>query len=546
MFEKISRMILAELSKVSLQQEDVVGIDITQDYIRVTQLDNVNDEWVLTKLGYKFIEQSGVSIQTNPKIYINKLKEVVDQQKINKSNVAVSIPVSSAIIKVVTMPLMSDEELEEAIRTDSLWENVIQLNHALDEYSIFWQVIKRDTKQSYMDLLFVGSKLLDVQCYLDVIEQAGLNPVVVDVRCFAVSNALKIYGGLVTKNTPKVVIEIGAHENYVMIIRNDAPFISDIYVAEKDRKILAKLLTDKSGAKVVIERMAMQIKQVINIYEVKYKVISIESLLVTTDLDGYEQAIKLLGESLPEFKIELFEVTSKLVVPANFKEKLYAEPNQSALVPSLGLATRKLDVFGFYQYVTGTSNINLMPNRNSIKSEEKNKFMGKWGLVLFSIVFVLVSGAFFIDNHSETEKLDDHLVEYNSSIAQLDNLKMELAEINEELSKTNNTLAVSKDVHSNQVFLYAVLQSTIKSIPRGVSLKAIIYEKGRLQIDGISVSDQNILGLIERLERSPVILQVSLENMSIEKVGKNEFKAFSVRVTLDTTRKSVAIKKEDI
>ncbi len=546
MFEKISRMILAELSKVSIQQEDVVGVDITRDYIRVTQLDNVNNEWMLTKLGYKFIEESGVSIQSNPEVFINKLKEVVDQQKINKSNAAVSIPVSSAIIKVVTMPLMSDEELEEAISTETLWENVIQLNNALDDYSIFWQIIKRDTKQNYMDLLFVGSKLSDVQCYLDVVEKAGLNPVVVDVRCFSLRNALKIHGSLVTKDTPTVVIEIGTHENYVMIIHNEAPFISDIYVAEQDRKILAKLPTDKSGAKVVIERMAMQIKQVINIYEAKYKIISIKSLLVTSDLGGYEQAIELLEKSLPEFKIELFEVTSKLVVPANFKEKLYAEPNQSALVPSLGLATRKLDVFGFYQYVTGTSNINLMPNRNSIKSEEKNKFMGKWGLVLFSIVFVLVSGAFFIDNHSETEKLDDHLVEYNSSIAQLDNLKMELAEINEGLSKINNTLAVSKDVHSNQVFLYAVLQATIKSIPRGVSLKAITYEKGRLQIDGISVSDQNILGLIERLERSPVTLQVSLENMSIEKVGKNEFKAFSVRVTLDTTRKSVAIKKEDI
>jgi len=58
------------------------------------------------------------------------------------------------------------------------------------------------------------------------------------------------------------------------------------------------------------------------------------------------------------------------------------------------------------------------------------------------------------------------------------------------------------------------------------------------------VSDQNILGLIERLERYPQISQASLLNMSIEKEGKNEFKSFSIRVTLATKSKVVATTKE--
>jgi Tfp pilus assembly protein PilN len=154
-----------------------------------------------------------------------------------------------------------------------------------------------------------------------------------------------------------------------------------------------------------------------------------------------------------------------------------------------------------------------------------------------------VSGSVFFYDQSETEKINLQMQEYNSLTVQLDNLKMELAEINRESSEINNTLAVSKDVRSNQDFLFAVLQSTIKSVPRGVSLKSITYIKGVIQLDGISVSDQNILGLIERLEGFPQISQASLINLSIEKEGKNEFKSFSVRVTLKTKSKVVATKK---
>jgi type IV pilus assembly protein PilN len=544
MFEKIVNMVLSELSKVSVQQEEVVGVDITRDYIRVTQLDNADDDWVLSKLGCKLIEDSdSTSIQTHPDIYINKLKEILDQNKIAKGNAAVSIPFSSAIIKVVTIPIMTEEELQEAIDTSTLWENVVQLNDALNDYSIFWQVINRDAKTNEMNLLFVASKLVDVQSYLDIVQQAGLNPVLVDVHCFAVRNALKLCKNIVENDVPTVLIEISREEQYVMIIHKEVPYILDIYVSEKDRNLLAKLAHDKGSANIVIERMAIQIAQIINTFQAKHKISSIKTLLISSTLGAHEQAIEYLVECLPEFEVLLFEVTSDLVVPANLKEKVDAELNQSALISSLGLATRKLDVFGFYQYVTGTSNINLMPNRNSVKNTEKVKFIGKWGLIFFSILFIIVSGSVFFYDQSETEKINLQMQEYNSLTLQLDNLKMELAEINRESSEINNTLAVSKDVRSNQDFLFAVLQSTIKSVPRGVSLKSITYIKGVIQLDGISVSDQNILGLIERLEGFPQISQASLINLSIEKEGKNEFKSFSVRVTLNTKSKVVATKK---
>ena len=66
--------------------------------------------------------------------------------KITTKNVAISIPVTSAIIRVVTSPLMTDDELQKAIETDSLWENLVQLTDNLNDYSIFHQIINRNSK----------------------------------------------------------------------------------------------------------------------------------------------------------------------------------------------------------------------------------------------------------------------------------------------------------------------------------------------------------------------------------------------------------------
>ena len=39
----------------------------------------------------------------------------------------------------------------------------------------------------------------------------------------------------------------------------------------------------------------------------------------------------------------------------------------------MGLAFRKLDVFGYFKFVTAVKNINLLPNRDSMIKQKKQK-----------------------------------------------------------------------------------------------------------------------------------------------------------------------------
>ena len=534
MLRKIINKIMDYLSKFSVEQQDVVGVSITPSCIRLAQLDR-NDHWTLTKLGYKYIEGDSDlnSIKEHPDQYISKLSQIITSSKISTTNAAVSIPVSSAIIKVVNLPLMTDEELQEAIHTDSLWENAVQLASNLDEYSIFWQVLKRDTSANNMDLLFVASKLDDIDHYLNIVRQSGLNPVVVDVGCFAIRNALTLREDLKEKTHPIAIVEFGCYENYILILHGDAPFISDIYLSDKDRKLLLESDTDEVSLQRVSEHFSMQVSQMLSSYQSKYKIQPIESLLVSSSIPVIGNMVDSIQKALPNIKVEVFNALEQLTIPENLKEKAFAEPNPSVFSSVLGLATRRLDVFGHYEYVTGTNNINLLPDREGVMNQEKMKFLSRWGMVIFIVIAIIFSVSSFFSGQAEGDVLNQKLVEYQSLEIQRDTKQTVLSELIAEKQSLSGMLEASKDINSNQKFMYSVLLGINSSVPQGVSLNSIDYTGGNiLTITGLSISDQNILQFIDNLSQSKAIDKSSLLTMSIKIVDKRTFKSFSIKCTL--------------
>ena len=155
LLSKISTSIISSLSQYSVQQEEVVGVDITPDGVRLVQLSNNDDKWMVEKLAYRHLDRID-DIKTSAVKISEEISIAYKSGKFTTQNAAVSLPVSSSIVKVITMPLMSDDEMSRAIEYDSLWENLTQLPDALEEYSIFHQTIRKDSAASTMDVLFVA------------------------------------------------------------------------------------------------------------------------------------------------------------------------------------------------------------------------------------------------------------------------------------------------------------------------------------------------------------------------------------------------------
>ncbi len=535
MFKKLIKKLMDYLSKLSVEQEDVVGVDITPRCIRLAQLEGNDDNWTLQKLGYKYIEDNASLdlIKDQSEQYVNKLKQLIASSNIKTTNAAVSIPVSSAIIKVVNLPLMTDEELQEAVDTNSLWENAVQLSDNLEEYSIFWQVLKRNTSENQMDLLFVASKLDDIDNYLNIVRQAGLNPVVVDVRCFAIRNALELRKDLTIGDKPVAIFEFGAYENYILILHEDSPFISDIYLSDKDRNLLLSQNADEESLIRVSKRFSMQVEQMLDSYQSKYKIQPIESLLISSSIPVIDNMIAHIEKALPNIKIEVFNPLKNTTLPENLKDKSSAEPNASVFSAVIGLATRKLDVFGYYEYVTGTNNINLLPDREGVKNQEKMKFLSRWGVVIFVILAVIFGMWSFFSSQVESDELDQKMVEYQSLEQTRRDKETQLSELVSKKQVLSGMLEASSGIISNQKFMYSTLLSINSAVPQGVSLNSIEYTgNDAITIIGLSVSDQNILQFIENLSKSKTIDKASLLTMTVKVVNKQNFKSFSIKCTL--------------
>lgn len=534
MLKKIIKVIVSYLSKLTVEQEDVVGVDITPNCIRVAQLSSNKKKWTLTKLGYKYIDgSSSSSIIENPENYVNKLVQLITASKVKTKSAAVSIPVSSAVIKVVPLPLMTDEELKVAVASDSLWENAVQLADNLDEYSIFWQVLKRDSAENQMHLLFVASKLDDIDNYLNIVRQSGLNPVVVDVRCFATRNALALREDLTKSDSPVAIVEFGAFENYILILHKDSPFISDIYLSEKDRNTLMDQDSTDEQVKGISNRFSMQVSQMISSYTAKYKTQAIDKLLISSSMPNLERTVGNFNEALPNINVEVFDSMLNVEIPENLKEKSSAELNSSIFSSALGLATRKLDVFGYYEYVTGTNNINLLPNRDSVKNQEKMKFLSRWGVVLFAVLAVGFGIWNFLLSGKEVDRVDELMVEYN----ELEPIRNEKQFIYSDLTNRKDaleaTLKATNDLTSNQSFMYTVLVGINSAVPNQLKLTKIDYQGGNeIQIEGMSANDGNILTFIEKLSEIEVIDKASLATMSVKKVSNQSVKTFVVKLIL--------------
>jgi type IV pilus assembly protein PilN len=534
MFRKILAPLKQKLSKLLVQQEDVVGVDIMPGYIRIAELEQSGSKWTVTKIGYRYVEGQidTDDLKNNPTGYSEKLQQVCDKNKITTKNAAVSIPVSNAVIQVVSLPLMTDEELDQAIKTDSLWDNVVQLPGDIDDYSIFHQIIKRHNNENLMDLLFVASKMSDIEDYMGIVRQAGLSPVVVDVRCFSLRNALDLKKNL-NLQQPIAILEFGPYENYILILdKQGAPFIAEIYISDLDKESLGKPPTDStedfSG---LFQRYAMQVSQVVSSYQSKYNA-TIAKIYVASTLPSISEAVEQFKIGLPDSKVEAFNPFADIRVPANIEKKISAEPNTSMFAAVLGLATRKLDVFGYYQYVTGTNNINLLPNRDALKAKEKARAFSKYVLIFITLIVIAGAGWSFFTVSEKKKSIETQMLEYELVAGERDQLSSDVDSLSRKINEISGLLEASSDLSSNQKYMFDLLAHINASIIGGIALDSVTYQDGVVDIVGKSLSDQNIIEFNSKLDDSPLIRRASLQTMSVSTEGGINVKNFSLRCVL--------------
>ena len=536
----LTKFIKKRLGKSSAAKgEDVVGVDLTANEIRLAQISsNKSNQWVLEKFYIHKFEgiPEGSSVLENQDKVAEELKVALQKSKISTTNAAIAIPVTSAIIRVVTSPLMTDEELNNAVKTDSLWENLVQLTDNLEDYSIFHQVINRNTKDNTMDILFVASKLADINSYTDIINKSGLNAVIIDVKCFAIKSAvdqINQISGTIEDTNLTAVLEFGLDENYVMILYENNPIITDIFIRGQDRKTLTES-NNQEEMDALVRRYITQVKQAIQDFETKYEK-RIRNLKVTSNLPNVETYLGSFRKSLVNTGFNLFNPFDGIKIPAQNENELNIS-NKSFLSTVVGLAFRKLDVFGYYKFVTAVKNINLLPNRDTMIQKKRTKafsdFAFKGAVAAVGIIYVVLFGFSFWQISSLNKKIAD----FDDVVKQHEETQVILKKVKNDHAKLNTSLKLSKSLKSNKVINFRVLAQIASSVPKRVRFTNLDYNGSNMVvIKGLAFSDQDILKLINNLNEKKLISQASLASMTLptsKNAGENSLKGFTITCIL--------------
>jgi len=525
-FSKFQKLFSEKISKANVAGEEIAGIDIGEDSIKIAQLSKKENDWILEKISLRLLDKNKTAdgVITAKDYVSEELKLAMANAKVSTTNVAISIPVTSAIIRVVTSPLMSDDELQKAIETDSLWENLVQLTDDLNEYSIFHQVISRNNKTNTMEILFVASKLSDVNAYSSIVKKAGLNPVIMDVKCFTLKNAFDNSFKIENKAN-NALLEIGSEDNYLIIVHENIPIITDIFLRPNEKDLLGQFdgNIQNTDTESVVRRYCMQLKQALSDYESKYSS-KINNIKIVSSLANIEELIPLFKKNLLNTGLQVFDPLNEVQIPAYNQEKTSLR-NRSIYTSVLGLAYRKLDVFGYYKFVTAVKNINLLPNREALKRQSKLKFLSGFamkGLVGgIAALYLFLIGFSFFQISSNKGKLANE----NNILQEFNLISAEHKKLSKTVSDMKKALKLGGMVNSNQTVSYRALAQITRSVPQRVQFTDLNYNgNNQVIITGLAFSDQDIINFIANLNGKDLIDQASLKAMNVPK-GKNDLQS---------------------
>ena len=173
--------------------KNCLGLDIGSSSVKVCELRSKKDELYLEAFDYEDLPPETIvdGELMNATAVSESVTELLERNGISRKPTALSVSGNTVIIKKITLPLMTQEELEESIQ----WEAEQFIPYDIEDVFIGFEVLAPKTEQGQMDVVLVAAKKEMINDYVGVCHRIGLKPMVVDVDSFAVQNMYEVNYG---------------------------------------------------------------------------------------------------------------------------------------------------------------------------------------------------------------------------------------------------------------------------------------------------------------------------------------------------------------
>ncbi len=170
-------------------KKDLVGLDIGSGAIKLVQLKKQKQGYRLHKFGVLPIDPELIvdgAVMDAGQV-VSAIRELVAKEAPRTKNVAISVSGHSVIVKKISLPLMTEEELQESIK----WEAEQYIPFDINDVNIDAHILHTQDayqEEGQMPVLLVAVKKDKLMEYTHLVQEAGLIPVIGDVDVFALEN----------------------------------------------------------------------------------------------------------------------------------------------------------------------------------------------------------------------------------------------------------------------------------------------------------------------------------------------------------------------
>jgi type IV pilus assembly protein PilM len=209
------------------KKKHLIGLDVGSHTVKVIQVREEKKGLMLENFGLAPVSPQAIQegVIKEPDSIIKAIKTLLGNLEIKERYVATSISGYAVMIKKIEVPTMSEEALEQ-----SMFQELGQyIPYNTQEVSVDYQIlgIAQDRPNS-MEVLLVAAKKEAVDDYVGLIRLCGLEPAVVDIDFFALSNAFELNFGVSAKETVALV-DVGANKISINVVHEGIPvFTRDI------------------------------------------------------------------------------------------------------------------------------------------------------------------------------------------------------------------------------------------------------------------------------------------------------------------------------
>jgi len=173
------------------RSKGIVGLDIGSHAVKLVAMkpQRGDDPFLLTHFGIAELPSESIveGAVVRPGDVADVIRELLANNKIKGSRIATAVSGHAVIVRRVTMPRMDEEELRESI----VWEAEEYIPFDVDDVNLDFAILDENEEANEMDVVLVAAKRDRIDEFMSVIEEAGRQPVVVDVDAFALQNAFE-------------------------------------------------------------------------------------------------------------------------------------------------------------------------------------------------------------------------------------------------------------------------------------------------------------------------------------------------------------------